>query len=82
MQALHKLQQASSISTRTTVSQEKVQSPLTQHPYLANLITAVVQGSTSIAICSKYGALHTGNYSLHRPHVVLKKQVAIVSSFM
>lgn len=82
MQALHNIQEASDISTKTTVSQEKVPLRLMQHHYLANLITAVVQGCISIAICSTYGALHTGNYSLHWPHVVLKEQVAIVSWFM
>lgn len=82
MQALHKLQEASSISTKTTVSEEKVQLQLMQHHYLANLITAVVQGCISIAICFKYGALHTGNCSFYWLHVVLKEQVATVSCFM
>lgn len=71
------------VSAQRLVSQEKVQLQLLmQDHYLANLITAVVQGCISIAICSKDGALHTGNQSLHQPHLELKKQVARVSCFM
>lgn len=79
--ALHKLFQAPSVSTKPPVSRGEVLLQLLQYHHLVSLITAVVQGCISIAICSKHRALHAGTCDLHWPHGAFTKQVAIVSSF-
>lgn len=56
MQALHKLFQAPSVRTKPPVDQGKVLLQLLQYHQLVSLITAVVQGCLSIAICPKHRA--------------------------
>lgn len=79
--ALHKLFQALCVSTKPPVSQEKVLLQFLQYHHLVSLLTAVVQGCISIAICPKHRALHAGTCILHWPHGAVTKQVAIISCF-
>lgn len=66
MQALHKLLQAPSVSTKPPVAQGKVLLQLLQYHRVVSLIPAAVQGCISIAICPKHRAARWKPQSTHK----------------